>query len=458
LGDCSREIYYALLKARRERKRVLLLFTRRIFTTGKLGEVFRQCNRELFALSSPPRVRNALLQWSGDWLLTLLYGAMAVPYLLWRRVLKLAGTVGVGGGPKPFNLFLVRPSWGRSGLWRPTAATGFSLLAAEALDWAGQYAEPLAVCLDAAKVRRAEKQRLEMGIPLSDWFACVHIRESGFYGDHVLGPSRNADIHNCIEGMKVITAAGGWVVRLGDPSMTPLPPLVRVVDYPHTRFKSEFMDLYLVSRCRFVVCTNSGPSELARLFQVPVVFVNLTDMAAEFPTRRGELAVIKHVYSQSRRRFLSLRELLDEPFECQAHGYPGPDYVMVENTPEEIKTVITEFLDHEQRGHYTPLQEAFREGRRRQIRRWLERGACLVSHPAWQVTEQYWLASRLALEGTLGRDFLERNWDEDELNRRTGTGMLCPHAAGETADSLASSAAAAAAVRPGGLRSGVTGA
>src|SRR5256885_8476241 len=58
-----------------------------------------------------------------------------------------------------------------------------------------------------------------------------------------------------------ITRRGGWVVRLGDPTMEPFPPTPAVIDYAHSRLKSPATDVFLCGACRFFIGVASGRSE-----------------------------------------------------------------------------------------------------------------------------------------------------------------------------------------------------
>ena len=254
-----------------------------------------------------------------------------------------------------------------------------------------------------------------MGIPLADWFVCLHVSENQ---PRIF---KNASIANYIEAIKVITAAGGWVVRLGDPTMTPLPSIERVIDYVHTRHKSKLMDIYLISQCHFLIGLNSGPLNVATLFRKPVVLVNMVEWSVGFPLKKGDLAIIMHIYHRSRHRFLSIKEILEEPFTVQAMNTVSDAYEMVENTSEEIRDVVEEFLTMPKLYEYSNLQETFNEARRRHLRRGLEQGEprCWRGLAARDiVVHQYRIASLLdAAEGTFGERYLEQNWMVDALEK-----------------------------------------
>jgi putative glycosyltransferase (TIGR04372 family) len=229
---------------------------------------------------------------------------------------------------------------------------------------------------------------------------------------------RNASIQTYIEGIKVITAAGGWVVRIGDPTMTTLPQMDRVIDYPHTRFKSELMDIYLMSQCSFLVGTNSGPADVAFLFQTRMLLINIPDWFATFSTRRGDVVIVKHIFSRSRGRFLSIQEILDEP-----HGLPPlspmpDDHYLVDNSPEEIRDVIEEFLTTGKDYQHTELQEVFNHGLKRQMDRWFQQTQFETATSEGPGMEAYRFASRAhPIQCAVGQRYLKQNWLVDNLEK-----------------------------------------
>lgn len=419
LGNCAEEIYFGLLKARREGKKALFLFPR-----GGWGRFhLAMANRDLLEIESPYCLPNQT-PWcrAAGWLLTFVFLGLGQTYLRGRRLRQMLSRLWPRIRPQLLdNISYVIPTVGRSGLWQPDGVAHFSSAAVERCCWKRQFDEPLPVELGRERLERAERIRMKIGLPDDGWYACLHVRDFGFRNDAALNAARGTSILSYLDGIRAITAAGGWVVRLGDPSMPRLPPMERVIDYSHSAFKSELMDVYLICRCRFFIGVNSGPLEVAWLFQKPVVLTNLTEWTLSFPRRKGDLAIVKHLFSRSRKRFLSLREMRDESFACQfaLARKSSEEYVAVENTGEEIRDVVVEFLTTPLDCPHSDLQRAFNHGRRRQIHRWLGQDR-LVGLNAWDdVVEKYRFASRAdAVEGALSRTYLEQNWVRDSLNDR----------------------------------------
>ena len=414
-GDCAFEMRAGLLKAQREGKRTSFVVHRHELY-GRLRVPI--ANRELFLLESEHLYpRSSVLGWLGGWLLTAELGLVR-PWVLfwrsekWRKVIRrVAPSVRKLTGPSSFGAPTI-PMIGTSRLWQTDDATTFSWEVVKALNWSEQYARYRPPRLTGEKRESAARLRMEMGIPLSDWFVALHVREGGDLENGI--NYRNSSIGNYLDAIRVITRAGGWVVRLGDASMTPMPDMEHVIDYAHSRWKSELMDLYLISECRFFLGTTSGPTEVALLFDRPVLIVNAEECATWGPMRRGDLGILKHVYSPRLRRVLSVRELVEEPFESQSVSTPADSqgYELIENSPDEIRDVVEEFMRPE-RLPLSDVQHAFNTARSRAIHRWLDRGELKgFEDREDRLTEYYELAAVAdGAAGSLGQKYLEQNWD-----------------------------------------------
>ena len=405
-GNCAEDIFFGILKAKREDKKVLFVHPRNIFSRKLVA------NQSLFYLDSASCVQSRTASFIGAWILTGLFLIMWVlrPVFRIRWVTAIMRSIWREYDRSEFVAFysVMMPKFGRATFWKPKDVDHFSWDTVNEIGWERQYDEYPPPRLSGKNLRHAEQLRAQMGISADDWFVCLHVREGGFHRDSL--QIRNASIENYAEGIKVITAAGGWVVRIGDSSMSHLPKTDRVIDYPHSGFKSELMDLYLISNCRLFIGTNPGPSDVATLFKKPMVLVNVSDWGNSFPIKNGDLAISKHIFSRPLNRYLSVKEILEETY--LSHGFKTlpKDYVTVENTSEEIREVIEEALAQLEDHNYSDLQKNFNEGRNHQIRRLLHRSEKYFA--IWS----FRMASRAdAAVGTCGHRYLEQNWLTDDL-------------------------------------------
>ncbi len=214
--------------------------------------------------------------------------------------------------------------------------------------WEDENRPPL-LTLSPDHVERGRRNMRALGMPEDAWFVSLHVREPGAHGevmpwDH--NALRNARIEDYFPAIEAITAAGGWVVRIGDASMKPLPPMHRVIDYAHADVRSDWMDLFCCSRCRFLVGTCSGPDSVALAFGVPVVGTNWFPLGF-WPNSTKDLFVHKLLRRRDDGRFLDIRESVEPPLA----GMHWPKYYedrgldVLDNTPADITGAVAEMLD-----------------------------------------------------------------------------------------------------------------
>ncbi len=185
------------------------------------------------------------------------------------------------------------------------------------------------------------------GVPQGAWFVAMHVREGKWYG-HNTGPRGilNADIATYLPAIAEITRRGGWVLRMGDPGMRPLPALPNVIDYCHSDLRSDWMDVFIASRCRFMLATSSGPAYIPPLYGVPSVLTNWWP-PAQRPWHASDIFIPKLMRRTADGRCLSLSEMLTEPFSyCHSRRYLAEhEGVHVEdNDPEIIRAAVEEML------------------------------------------------------------------------------------------------------------------
>lgn len=115
----------------------------------------------------------------------------------------------------------------------------------------------------------------EHGIAEDAPVVTLHVREAGYRPEAVRSTQlRDGTIDDYDPAIDDLIARGYHVVRLGDPSMARARPRKGLFDYPFTPAKSDWMDIYLASRCRFHIGTASGMSYVPLLFGRPILFTN----------------------------------------------------------------------------------------------------------------------------------------------------------------------------------------
>lgn len=231
-----------------------------------------------------------------------------------------------------------------------TLSSGKTLYYYEALakvqkEWETQKRPPLLRLSDEDNERG--KHRLQqLGLPENAWFVCLHVRELPHAPNKMNVSSRDADINTYLLAMETIVKHGGWIIRMGSPTMTPLAPMKQVIDYAHSPLKSDWMDVFLWSQCRFSIGTNSGPYIVPSLFGIPSVITNWLPLGTP-PHFGNSIFIPKLLWSEDKNRYLSFEEMISLPFGIEEHSqfYPLNRLQVRDNTPEDINDLILEVIE-----------------------------------------------------------------------------------------------------------------
>ena len=228
--------------------------------------------------------------------------------------------------------------------------------------WEEEKRAPL-LTLSEAELSKGRACLRELGVPDGAWFVCLHVRESGFkqeQGYNAVEGVLNAEIGTYAPAIRAVIERGGWVIRIGDPKMQTLPKMPGAIDYAHSALRSEWMDVFLLGACRFLIGTSSGPAYVPPLFGTPCVLTNWVP-TGQRPFNSRDIYIPKLYQAGFPRRLLNFAEMMAPPI-----GY-APSYVhakelglaSVPNTPEEIREVVIEMLDRlDGTSSHTELDEA----------------------------------------------------------------------------------------------------
>ncbi|MBM3542883.1 MAG: TIGR04372 family glycosyltransferase [Alphaproteobacteria bacterium] len=210
--------------------------------------------------------------------------------------------------------------------------------------WANQGRPPLLQLSERDK-HEGHWKLSALGLPKGAWYVALHVREGGFYrdGTGTISEHRSAEIEDYFGAIEEITSRGGWVIRMGDASMKPLPEMPNVIDYAHSDFKSEQMDIFLLATARFVIGTTSGLTTVAMTFGTPMLLVNCISNDWQIWTDNTDFA-LKRVYDRNKGRYLSLRETYREPMQSILVNHAilrRRGYEVHNCTPEEIRAAVS---------------------------------------------------------------------------------------------------------------------
>jgi len=211
----------------------------------------------------------------------------------------------------------------------------------------------------------------ELGVPKGAWFIALHVREGGYLQHLNYHSYRDADVKTYLTACDEVIQRGGWAIRLGDSSMKPLPTMDRVVDYAHSTFKSDWMDIFLLTQCRFILGTTSGPIAVSAIFGKPCVLTNFTPMG-HGAFQYGDLWIPKLYYLNKEERMLSIKECMSKKYRgiSRSENFKNAGITLIDNTNDEIRGVTIEMLNrYDGKTDYTEEDEILQENFMTELRR-----------------------------------------------------------------------------------------
>jgi putative glycosyltransferase (TIGR04372 family) len=227
--------------------------------------------------------------------------------------------------------------------------------------------------LTGSDVAHRAKALAKLGLPAGAWFVCVHARGGGYSpSDEFAHSYRNVPIGDYGPAMDRIVERGGWCIRMGDPTMEPMPPKRNCIDYALSPLRSARLDVILPASCRFFLSCSSGLYNVAAMFGRPSALANTAPLAASYSQGVGDLSIPQRLRDAGGRAMS-----FDEIFASGAADLRiTPEFVArglvpTNVTPDEIADLASEMLDRlDGRAEYTPADEErqarfrtqFREG------------------------------------------------------------------------------------------------
>jgi len=176
-----------------------------------------------------------------------------------------------------------------------------------------------------------------LGLRPDRWFAVMHLREMGYQHRQCVSKQRSVNPNDYLPAIKrIIQDHGGQIVRIGDPSMTPLPPMEGLIDL--CKIPNSFpLQAYASARARFFFGTDSGPTQLAGAFKTPVASTNAFGICV---WNDGDVVLNKKVFLPSGKE-IPTGELFDMGTWTVHRIWPGKTTIL-DNTPEQL----VEVADH----------------------------------------------------------------------------------------------------------------
>ncbi|WPE17760.1 TIGR04372 family glycosyltransferase [Candidatus Thioglobus autotrophicus] len=391
-GNCAEEMQHALIRALNEGKKAIFIFPLDMFFFCRFSKNSLGVNQSLTDINS-----NFLYKTNAFFIYPLRL-LMSIEYCIYRLFNKFIQNKRIATNPR----------YGINEIYNIGNESIYSTEILRTKSWDLALVDDIGVHLGGIVNRRALQGKRDLGIPDDAWFVCVHVRDGGYYGssEGLQKQTRNSDILNYCKAFKTITQSGGWVVRIGDSNMKKIPDLDHVIDYAHSKEKSDLLDVYLIQECAFYIGTPSGPLTVANLFRRPILLTNMYEHFIDYPMRSGDLGIMKKFFSKSKERNLSLTEQLTIQDKSDQLIYKSDDILLVENDENEIDDLVSEFINSSN-VKQTNLQKDWEKARVNSGFRYYEK---LCKNNSISLAQVYRFSSRIiSYKGNLPNNFVASN-------------------------------------------------
>lgn len=189
------------------------------------------------------------------------------------------------------------------------------------------------------------------GMRTGGWFVCVKSRDiASTAEDAVLFRPRSANINAFRLAMEEIVAQGGFVVRIGDPSMQPLPKMPGVYDFAHSEERTPHLYAYLAAECRFYLGAEASFASVARVFGRPCALVDLAPAGSAPGVGPRDVSILG-LYEDEGGRSFSFRDVFEAGVAQwrRAEAFRAARMRVAQNSPEEIRDLVLEMIERDEK-------------------------------------------------------------------------------------------------------------
>lgn len=220
------------------------------------------------------------------------------------------------------------------------------------LDYKYPCSEPLLLFTEE-EVLLGEENLRKLGINENEIFICFHIRDSAYLSkiqsdkDWSYHDYRDASIKNYLIALEKFAIKNGIkFLRMGSITLEKFDrEYMNIIDYSNSKIRSDFLDIYLSSRCEFFIGSDSGMSVFPEIQGKPIIFLNIVPLARLNPWAYLVFYIPKKFYSRNEKRLLTFDEIINKYIKL------NPDTSLIsslnielqENSIDEIYDAVDEF-------------------------------------------------------------------------------------------------------------------
>ena len=184
-------------------------------------------------------------------------------------------------------------------------------------------------------------------------FVCVIIRDNAYknnYQSHIktqwdYHSYRNTNVENFEESILYLINQGYFVLRMGKIADNKIQINNKnFFDYPFSKDKSDFLDIWLMANCFFCITTGTGLDDVCVSFRKPIVEVSYLPMGHIRCNQAFTVSIFKKLQNKKTKKFLSIKDQISYNLIDALHKniYDNENIEIIDNTSKEILEAVTE--------------------------------------------------------------------------------------------------------------------
>ena len=202
------------------------------------------------------------------------------------------------------------------------------------------------------EIEMGQKILSEMGIDKNKKFICFDIRDDAYkkkFGlldiDWSYHKFRNFDSDNFIKAAEKLADKGFIIFRMGKHvNKKFISENKSIIDYANSRFRSDFMDIYLGAHCEFCVTTGSGFSSIPLIFNRPLAAITVPVGLIQTYNDKF-INLTKHHFHNGKK--LNAKEIFEKGlgFLQDAKNFEEKEITLKEPSSDELCEFVNEAFD-----------------------------------------------------------------------------------------------------------------
>lgn len=223
--------------------------------------------------------------------------------------------------------------------------------------------------LSKKEISKGKRTLLKMGVPSGRKFVVLIIRDEKYLkktkplNDWSYHNYRNLDLNKFLKLVNYLISKNYFVIRVGKIVKNKFPIKNKMfIDYPFSKYRSDFMDYYLTSNAYFAVTTLTGLDSVSYVNKVPILGIQhpLCDLEI---INRCKLIILSKFYSKKTRKILSISQtinLLKNNDNEYSKILNKKKFTLIKNTDKEILDAGKDMINYiEKKMIYKKSQKKF---------------------------------------------------------------------------------------------------